>query len=306
MKAVRMHDFGGPEVLSVDEVAAPEPGPGEVLIKVRAASVNPVDYKMRQGARMERSQLPLILGRDVAGRVERCGEGVTTFNPGDEVFVMLEMGHGGYAEYVTAKAELCAMPPKGLSEVESAAVPLAAMTAWQGLFDKGGLVSGQNLLIHGAAGGVGHFAVQLAKARGAQVFATCSDKDVAFVRDLGADTVIDYHAQRFEEIARDIDVVFDLVNGETQDRSWDVLKNGGIMVSTLREPPEADARRRHARGAHYMAQANGRELRQIAMLIEAGEVKPHIDRTFALDQAAAAEDALEKDHVQGKIVLEVG
>ena len=179
------------------------------------------------------------------------------------------------------------------------------MTAWQGLFDKGGLASGQSVLIHGAAGGVGHFAVQLAKARGAKVFATCSAKDVDFVRDLGADEVIDYEAQRFEDIASDIDMVFDLVNGETQDRSWDVLKDGGIIVSTLRAPPEEKAKQHHGRGAHYMAHPDGRELRQIAMLIEAGEVRPHIARTFALADAARAEETLEKDHIQGKIVLEV-
>jgi NADPH:quinone reductase-like Zn-dependent oxidoreductase len=305
MKAVRMHDFGGPEVLTVDDVEAPRPGPGEVLIKVAAASVNPVDYKMREGAYLKREQLPAILGRDVAGQIASCGEGVSDFQPGDEVFVMLDPGHGGYAEFVTARAEVCANAPKGLSEVEAAAVPLAAMTAWQGLFDAGGLAAGQNVLIHGAAGGVGHFAVQFAKARGAKVFATCSDKDVAFVRELGADAVIDYQTQRFEDVARDIDVVFDLVNGETQDRSWAVVKDGGIIVSTLRAPAEDAAKRHHARGAHYSAHPDGRELRQIALLIEAGEVRPHIARTFALDEAAQAEEVLERDHVQGKIVLEV-
>ncbi|HKT53574.1 MAG TPA: NADP-dependent oxidoreductase, partial [Caulobacteraceae bacterium] len=161
MKAVRMHDFGGPEVLMVDEVERPEPASGEVLIKVRAASVNPIDYKMREGAYLKREQLPTTLGRDVAGQVERCGEDVGDLKPGDEVFVLLDQGHGGYAEYVTASAQNCAKAPKGLSEIEAAATPLAAMTAWQGLFDKGGLASGQSVLIHGAAGGVGHFAVQL-------------------------------------------------------------------------------------------------------------------------------------------------
>ena len=305
MKAVRIHDFGGPEALRLEDLPRPEPGPREVLIRVMAASVNPVEYKIRQGGYLPKEALPLTLGRDVAGVVEAVGVEVAKFRPKDDVYAMLDRSHGGYAEYVVEAMENCAVPPGRLDFVQAAAVPLAGLTAWQGLFDHGHLTAGQRVLIHGAAGGVGHFAVQFARARGAEVIATCSGEDAAFVRDLGASQVIDYHAERFEDGVRDVDLVFDLVAGETQDRSWAVLKDGGALVSTLKEPDPAKAAAKHARGVHYMAHPSGAQLAEIAQLIEAGEVDPTIDRVFPLDAAAEAERKLETEHVRGKVVLDL-
>jgi NADPH:quinone reductase-like Zn-dependent oxidoreductase len=305
MKAVRIHEFGGPETLRVEDLPVPEPGAGEVRIRVLAASVNPVDYKMRNGGYLPPDALPLTLGRDVAGVVDAVGDGVDTFSPGDAVFAMLDREHGGYVEFVVQPAANCARQPARLDAIQAAAVPLAGLTAWQGLFDHGGLQAGQRVLVHGAAGGVGHFAVQFAGARGATVFATCSGQDADFVRGLGISEVIDYRSERFEDRVGEVDLVYDLVAGETQDRSWSVLKDGGVLVSTLQEPDQAKAAAKHARGVHYMAQPNGGQLADIARLIDAGEVAPRIDRVFPLDAAAEAETALEKDHVRGKIVLQV-
>lgn len=305
MKAVRIHEFGGPETLRVEDLPMPKPGEGEVRIRVMAASVNPVDYKMRNGGYLPSTALPLTLGRDVAGLVDSVGPGVQDFLAGEAVFAMLDRAHGGYVEYVTQAAGNCASKPAKLDFIQAAAVPLAGLTAWQGLFDQGGLQAGQRVLIHGAAGGVGHFAVQFARARGATVIATCSGRDADFVESLGASEVIDYHEERFEDRVLDVDLVYDLIGGETQDRSWQVLKTGGTLVSTLKAPDKAKAAARHARGVHYMAEPSGQELAEIAKLIDAGQVVPRIDRVFALDDAAEAETALEHDHVRGKIVLEV-
>jgi NADPH:quinone reductase-like Zn-dependent oxidoreductase len=308
MKAVRIHRFGGPDVLSVEETPVPEPGEGEVRIRVSAASVNPVDYKIRGGGypRVKADQLPMTLGRDVAGRIDALGPGVTDQRVGEAVYAMLPPGRGGYAEFVTVKAADCARAPGRVDAVGAAAVPLAGLTAWQGLFDQGGLSAGQSVLIHGAAGGVGHLAVQFARARGATVIATARAEDRDFLQGLGADQVIDYKAERFEDAAPRVDMVFDLVDGETQDRSWTVLKDGGALISTLRAPDEARAAERHARAGVYMAHPDGRELEEIARLIDSGQVTPTVARTYPLEAAAAAEQALEQEHVRGKIVLQVG
>ena len=307
MKAVRIHQFGGPEVLKLEDIPTPEPGADEVLIRVQAASVNPVDYKIRNGGypRVKQDQLPITMGRDAAGVIERCGRDVRDFSPGDEVFAMLPQDRGGYAQFVAVKAADCASKPKRLGPIQAAAVPLAGLTAWQGLFDKGGLEGCQRVLIHGAGGGVGHFAVQFARARGAAVIATASGEDRAFLEDLGATQVIDYKAQKFEDEVEPVDLVFDLVGGQTQDRSWKVLKDGGAMISTLQAPSPEKASEHHAKVAHYMAEPNGRELEEIAVLIDQGEVTPVIDRTYDLAEAAEAERRLENEHVRGKIVLEV-
>lgn len=305
MQAVRIHDFGGPDTLKLEDLPTPHPAPGELLIRVMAASVNPVDYKIREGGYLARDSLPLTLGRDVAGTVEAVGSGVEGFGPGDAVYAMLDRSHGGYAEYAVELAAHCARKPEPLDFVQAAAVPLAGLTAWQGLFDHGRLQAGQRALIHGAAGGVGHFAVQFARARGAQVIATCSGQDIDFVLELGASEAIDYHTQKFEEVVGEVDLVFDLVGGETQDRSWTVLKHGGAIVSTLNEPDQARARAKNARGLHYMAHPDGGQLAEIARLIEDGEVKPTVDRIFPLRDAAEAERELEKAHVRGKVVLQV-
>jgi NADPH:quinone reductase-like Zn-dependent oxidoreductase len=306
MKAIRIHEFGGPEVLRVEDLPIPQAGPGEVLIRVRAASVNPVDYKIRKGGYLPADQLPLTLGRDASGVVEAVGPGVTAFEAGAEVYVMLARDKGGYAEYVASKAEDCAAMPKRLDFVQAAAVPLAALTAWQGIFDHGGLQAGQTVLIHGASGGVGHFAVQFAHLSGARVIATASGRDLDFLKSLGADVAVDYRNQRFEDAAHDVDLVYDLIGGDTQKRSWAVLKQGGTLVSTVQEPDKAIAAEKQASATRYMAQPSGSQLAEIAGLIDGGKVSPTIAHTFPLDQAADAERALEDGHVRGKIVLEVG
>lgn len=305
MKAIRIHEFGGPEVLRVEELAAPEPGPGEVLIRVRASSVNPVDYKIRNGGYLPPERLPLTLGRDVAGVVDKVGAGIDAYAEGSAVYAMLAPDRGGYAEFVTARAEDCAPMPARLDFVQAAAVPLAALTAWQGLFDHGRLHSGQSVLIHGAAGGVGHFAVQFCRVRGCFVYVTASPEDRGFLKALGADEVIDYHRERFEDRMRKVDLVFDLVAGATQDRSFAVLKEGGALISTLTAPDPKKAEQMHVRAERYTAQPNGAELAEIGKLIDMGLVMPQVTRVFPLEQAAQAEKTLETEHVRGKIVLQV-
>ena len=305
MKAVRIHQFGGPEVIKLEDLPRPQIAPDEVLVRVRASSVNPVDYKIRQGGYLPVDALPIILGRDVAGVIEQAGAEVSAFTVGEGVYALLGRDRGGHAQYVAVKAVDCALKPERLDFVAAAAVPLAGLTAWQGLFDQGGLVAGQRVLIHGAAGGVGHFAVQFARARGAEVFATCSEADRDLVRGLGAAVVIDYQHERFEDRVEQVDLVFDLIGGETQARSWSVLKAGGVLVSTLKQPDPGLAAAARATGKHYMAQPNGAQLTEIAGLIDQQKVTPHITRVYPLEQAALAEAALEHDHLVGKVVLSV-
>ncbi len=304
MKAIRIEQYGGPEVMRYVDIEVPEPNAGEVLVKVAAAGVDPVDYKIRQGHFLGEDKLPRTLGRELAGTIERLGEGVSGLQQGDTVFGMIG-DDGGYAEYACIAAANLARVPQTLDLVSAAGVPLAAHTAWQALFDHGGLTSGQQVLIHGGSGGVGHFAVQFAKARGANVYATGSDKSQAFLRSLGADRPIDYKQERFEDVCQDIDVVIDLIGGETQQRSWAVLREGGIIVSTLEEPKQEAPDAQGKRGVHFMAQPNGAQLEEIASLIDEGKVKVRIDRTFALQQADKAQSYLEQEHVEGKVVLTV-
>jgi NADPH:quinone reductase-like Zn-dependent oxidoreductase len=307
MKAVCLERFGGPEALQIEEIERPKPKDDELLVRVRAASVNPVDYKIRAGQYppVKESSLPKVLGRDIAGVVEARGAAVATFQDGDEVFAMLDGGPGGYAEYVTVPADLCQRKPANIDFAQAAAVPLAAITAWQGLFDHGGLNGGQRVLIHGGAGGVGHFAIQFAKARDAIVITTCSADDKDFVRSLGADQAIDYKAERFEDLVSDVDLVFDLVAGDAQERSWAVLKDGGTMVSTLAKPSERQAQQHHARAMNYVATPNGSELGQIAHLITEKKVRPYVAARLPLQQVQAAHRKLESEHPRGKVVLEV-
>jgi NADPH:quinone reductase-like Zn-dependent oxidoreductase len=264
MKAVRIHSFGGPEVLTVDEIEVPALLPDEVLIRIGAASVNPVDYKIRQGGypKVTQADLPITPGRDVCGIVETSANDKIC-RPGDRVYALLEWTLGGYAEFVSLPSKLCAPTPTTLSTIDSAAVPLAGLTAWQGIFDHGGLKRGQTILIHAGAGGVGHFAVQFAKAHGAYVFATAATENLEFVRQLGADAVIDYKTQRFEDIAQNLDVVYDLVGGDTRERSWKTLRRGGTLVSTLGQPDEAKAAHYGVHAKGYTAQPNRDQLLEI-------------------------------------------
>ncbi len=306
MKAVRIYSFGGPDVLRLEDLPVPAPAPDEVLIRVEAASVNPVDYKIRSGEfKPVGLQTPLTLGRDMSGVVEQTGARVTNLESGDPVYALLDQQRGSYAEYVTAKAEQVARKPARLDYLHAAAVPLAAMTAWQGLFDHGHLQPGERVLIHGAAGGVGHFAVQFAKDRGAYVIVTGRAEDRPLLLKWGADEVIDYKHERFEDRAREIDLVLDLVAGETQRRSWNCLKPAGRIVSTLQPPSEIEAALHHATGEAFMVEPNAGELAEIARLIDAGKVDVHVDQSFPLDAVRRAHEHLEHDHVQGKVVLAV-
>jgi NADPH:quinone reductase-like Zn-dependent oxidoreductase len=306
MKAVRIHSFGSTDVMQLDEIEAPHPKKGEVLIRVCASSVNPVDFKMRSGEfKMPGAHMPMTLGRDVSGIVEAVGSGVTDFTVGDEVFALLDGDHGGYAEFVLARADTVAPKPSAIDHAHAAAVPLAAITAWQGLFDHGHLRRGERVLIHGAAGGVGHFAVQFAKNEGAYVFATARGEDADLLRSLGADEVIDYQNERFEDRARDVDLVLDLVAGETQKRSWKSLRKGGRLVSTLMAPSKSEAAKAGAKGDHFMASPNREELKDIARMIDDGEVQVIVQETMPLNEARHAHNVLEHEHVQGKLVLEV-
>jgi NADPH:quinone reductase-like Zn-dependent oxidoreductase len=304
VREYRIHRFGGPEVLQLDEVETSLPDAGQVLIRVKAASINPVDFKIRSGKypAVKQDRLPYTLGRDVAGVIESLGPQATDFKIGDAVFGMVGIHGGGYAEKVVLDQKAIAHKPQALDDVHAAAIPLAGQTAWQGLFRYGKLQAGQSILIHGGSGGVGHFAVQFAKARGARVLTTVSSENVEFARSLGADVVIDYKTQRFEDHASGLDMIFDLIDGETRTRSWPLLKKGGVLVSTLTDPSD-EAKKHSVRGLRYTVEADGLELAEISKLVTAGQVTPYVAKTYALDQARDALAEVEKGHAVGKIVL---
>lgn len=309
MKAVCIHEFGAADVLKVEDVPVPAPGPDDVLIKVRAAGINPIDWKIREGGYVSKDDLPATLGCDASGTIEAVGAQVAAqplgFQAGDEVFAMLGARGGGYAEYAVAAVSEIALKPRSIDHMHAAGVPLAATTAWQGLIDHANLQPGQKVLVHGAAGGVGSFAVQLAKARGAFVYGTASGQHLALLRELRVDQPIDYKATRFEDVARDIDVVFDLIGGETQERSWKVLKKGGLLISTVSEPSQEKAAAHGVRAMTYVVKASGEELAEISHMIDASEIKPVMQQAFALADVRQAQEISQRGHVAGKIVLEV-
>lgn len=308
MKAVRIHEYGGPEVLKYEDAPRPTPAAGDVLIRVHAAGVNPVDRAMRQGYFKERIpfKLPFVPGWDVSGVVESVGPGVSRLKPGDAVYGRTDLARdGSYAEYMAARESEIALKPRSIDHVTAAAIPLAALTAWQALFDNAQLAAGQTVLIHGAAGGVGHFAVQLAKIKGARVIATASQRNHEFLRSLGADQVIDYNTTRFEDVVHDVDVVLDTITGETADRSYGVIKRGGIYVSILRPPSTEKAAARGVRTGHTFVQANVAQLDEIAKLVDSGKLKASIEKIFPLAEAGAAHDLNATGHTRGKIVLRV-
>ena len=302
---MRIHRFGESEALQADEVEPSLPDASQVLVTVRAASINPVDYKIRNGnyPAVKEDRLPYTLGRDVSGVIDKCGAQATNFREGDEVFGMVGIAGGGYAEKVVLDQKAIARKPPGIDHTHAAAIPLAGQTAWQGLFRHGSLQAGQSVLIHGGSGGVGHFAVQFAKAKGARVITTVSTDNVEFARSLGADVVIDYKTQRFEDHASDLDLVFDLIDGQTRERSWKLLKRGGTLVSTLTDPSQDKAREFGVRALRYTVEADGDELAEIGGLVRAGKVKAHVSKTFPLKDAFTALAAVEEGHRVGKIVL---
>lgn len=308
MKAVRIHEFGGPEVLSIDEIPVPQPAPDEVLIKVHATSVNPVDWKIREGQRKEKFpvKLPLTLGWDVSGTIEALGEKVSAFRKGDEVYGRPDpTKNGAYAEYIVVKANIISLKPTSIGHTEAAAVPLAGLTAWQALFDHGLLKAGQKILIHAAAGGVGTYAIQFAKWKGAFVIGTASSTNIDFLKRLGADVVIDYKMEDFETVLSDIDLVLDTIGGETQLKSLNILNAGGRVITTLMPEFVAEAKAKNIHLIGFTAQSIPDQLVEIATLIDSGKVKPVIEKVLPFTSARQAQTESEQGHTRGKIVLQV-
>ena len=306
MKAIRYHNVGGPEVLKYEDAPRPSPGEGELLVRVRAAGVNPVDAKVRAGGFGPGGKMPSIPGYDLAGVVEEIGPGTTRFKKGDEVFAYLNLRRAGaYAQYALVKEDEVAAKPGKASFAEAAAVPLAALTAWQALVETAKLEPGQTVLIHGGSGGVGSFAIQIAKARGAKVIATASTRNQQILKELGADQAIDYTTTKFEDVAKDVDVVLDTVAGETLARSYGVVKKGGIIVSILAPPNKEELSKREIRGQVILVRPHAEMLGEIGKLIEAGKVKPVVSQVLPLAEAAKAHQQIETGHTRGKIVLKV-
>ena len=307
MKAAIIHEFGEPSVLRYEEVPTPEPASDQILIRVHAAGINPVDGKIRQGTFRYRPELPAILGRDVSGVVEKSGS--KDFGVGDEVFGMLDYHRGSYAEYAVAAPNEIVKKPEGLDHLHAGSIGVAALTAWQAVFDNGELRSGQRVLIHGGAGGVGHYAVQFAAAAGAHVFATANAQDLEFVRSLGAGDVIDYKAQRFEEEVSEIDLVIDLPSRWARNAgtfNWKVLKPGGLMVSTLGEPKIPGDAPKGARSRGMVVETKADQLSEIGNRAATGKLRIEISKVFPLADPAAAHQFLEHGHFRGKIVFDVG
>lgn len=303
MKAVRIHEFGGPEVMKYEDVPEPQPGSGEIRIRVIAAGVNPMDWKIRKGIVGE-MPLPMIMGLDVAGIVD-SGESGALFQPGEEVYAKVSIGQGGYAEYTVVNTEQVAKKPGSIGFIESAAIPTAGLAAWQSLFDIAGLERGQSVLIHGAAGGVGTFAVQFAKWKGAYVFGTASEKNEQFLKSIGADEFIDYKKQKFEDVVGKVDVVLDTVGGDTFERSWGVLRPNGFLVSTVASIPEGMPEKYGVFAKTLMTRSDGEELAKIADIIDEQQIKPIVTTILPLSEARKAHEMSESRHIRGKIVLRV-
>ncbi len=308
MKAVCIYYYGGPEALVYEDAPRPHPGPGEVLIRIHAAGINPVDWKVREGQLKELilHTFPLVLGWDVSGVVESLGAGMTRLKVGDEVFSRPDIARdGAYAEFMVAKESELALKPKSIDHLHAAALPLAGLTVWQALFDAAGLVAGQRVLIHAAAGGIGHVAVQLAKWKGAHVIGTASARNHKFLRELGVDQIIDYDNERFEDAVQPVEVVLDTMGGETQARSWKTLKPGGILVS-IASPPSAEVAAKHrVRQAFVFTQPNAEQLAEIARLVDAEKLKVIVETILPLSDATRGQELSERGHTRGKIVLRV-
>jgi NADPH:quinone reductase-like Zn-dependent oxidoreductase len=306
MKAIVVHEYGGPEVLKYEDAPRPEPKDNEVLVRMIAAGVNPVDALIRSGkyAKFFGTTLPLIPGYDIAGVVEKTGAKVTKLKVGDPVYAYVMWG-GGYAEYAVATEGEATAKPKSLTFVEAAGVPLAALTAWQALIDTAKLSAGQTVLIHGGSGGVGSFAIQIAKARGAKVIATASTANQDLLKQLGADVAVDYTTTKFEDVAKDVDVVLDSVGKDTLARSYGVVKRGGFIATLVAQPDQAELDKHGIRGAPISVKPNSDELTEIAKLIEQKKIKPVISQVLPVTDAVKAQEQAATHHTRGKIVLKI-
>jgi NADPH:quinone reductase-like Zn-dependent oxidoreductase len=306
MRAVQLTNFGGSEGIDVRTLDNPKVTQGKVLIEVHAAGVNPVDWKIREG--MMQFPLPLTLGGDFSGTVKQVGAGVSNLIKGDEVYGQAGIyrgGSGSFAEFVVAEEKTVALKPKKLTDPEGAALPLAGVSALQALIDHINLSDGQKILIHGGGGGIGHLAIQIAKHLRAYVATTCSNFDVDFVKKLGADKIIDYQKEDFEELIRDYDAVVDLVGSETYRKSYRVLRGGGVLVSLLEEPDDELMKQFGITVISQKTQVSTTGLNKLSELVDRGVIKVHIEKSFPLEQAREALAYLEKKHPKGKIVLKV-
>lgn len=308
MKAVRIHSYGGRDVLRYEEAPRPVPGEGEVVIRVIASSVNPFDCAVRAGYVNSyfNYTLPLIIGTDVSGVIEEVGSAVTDFSPGDEVYTRAGVYRdGGNAEYALVSANDVAFKPKTVDHLHAAALPHVTLTAWQALVEVAQLAAGQKVLIHAAAGGVGHIAVQLSKIIGATTIGTAS-VNLENLKKLEVDESIDHSAHAFEDAVKDVDVVLDLVGGDTQQRSWAVMRPGGILISTVQPPSEETA---HAHGVRQNFVATNPPINQVltevAKLVDSGQLKPIVSEVLPLSEIVKAHEMIEGKHVHGKIALQV-
>lgn len=309
MKAVRIHQYGGREALSIDDIPVPEIAPDEVLVRVVAASINPVDWKVRAGylAQNIPHALPLTLGWDVSGVVEAVGAGVTRWQPGDAVFSRPDLARNGtYAEYVAIRASECARKPRTISHVEAASLPLAGITAWEAMMDTAQVKAGQRVLVQAGSGGVGSLAIQLVKAAGATVIATASGRNRALVESLGVDQFVDYTTTSVADAVEPVDAVFDTIGGEVQEAAWSILKPGGIQVSIISPPSEEKAKAMGLRAGFVFIGPNAPVLERLAEMVDSGKLRPIVGAEFALEDIAAAHALSESGRAVGKIVLYVG
>lgn len=308
MKAVRMHARAGPETLIYEEAPIPDLAPGDALVRVHAAGITPTEltWSSTYVTREKKDRLPVIPGFEMAGTIERVASDVNNVSPGQEVYGLLDFWRdGAAAEYVAVRASDLAPKPKSLSFTYAAAIPLSALTAWQALFDYAKLSRGETVLVHGAGGGVGTFAVQLARWRGAHVFATCSSEKADLVRSLGADRVIDYSRTRFRDELSGLDVVLDTVGGQVLENSWNVLRKGGSLVTIVGDVPEEKAAEHGVKGFSILVEPNREELIEIAQLVDAGEVKPVVGAVLPLSRAREVFERGLGGHNRGKLVLNV-
>jgi NADPH:quinone reductase-like Zn-dependent oxidoreductase len=304
MKSIRIHSYGDSSQMKMEEVSQPNIDGDQVLVKVLAAGVNPIDWKIRAGWMKEfmPQSFPLTIGQDLSGEVAEVGKNVNQFKAGDPIF---GFGSGSYAEYAAARANEIALKPKSLDFASAASIPTACLTAWQALIDVARISQGHLILIHGAAGGVGSFAVQIAKWKGSRVVATAAGGDAAYLKGLGVEQVIDYQSERFEDRAGNPDIIIDLIGGETLSRSYGIVKRGGIIVTTVQQADQTKASQAGARAVNILMKRDGAELAQIAQLVDQGMVKPRLDKVFSIEDAKRAHDLNESGKSRGKIVLKV-
>lgn len=305
MKAVRIHSFGGPELVKIEDIKTPQPGPGEALIRIKAAGVNPVDWMVREKIYNPEGmdKLPLTLGQDFAGVIDKIGpDSDTGFHVGEEVF---GEAFGAFAEYAVVPIKDLAHKPKGIGFDVAASLPIPALTAWQMVIDTAHARPGMKFLIHGASGAVGSFAAQFAKWKGAKVYVTASRPSIEFLKSLGVDQIIDYKNERFEDKVEDVDVVIEHLGGDVQARSFEVLKKGGLLINLVGDIDEHAAQVAGARGMEFSMDYDVKALEQIAKLVEEGVIKPHISQVLPLDEARQALDINQQGKSHGKIVLKV-